>query len=94
MDTKRATATGVIVTVGPPSSVGDPPVNRAAVSTRLGAGAVPVDMVAAMPELIAPTARLHTAWLEAHAEWGPGVHEDGFGLLPSDEVDAPADFAA
>ncbi len=72
----------------------DPPVNRAAVSTRLGAGAVPVDTVAAMPELIAPTARLHTAWLEAHAEWGPGVHEDGFGLLPSDEVDAPADFAA
>ncbi len=47
-----------------------------------------------MPDLIAPTARLHTAWLEAHAEWGPGVHEDGFGLLPSDEVDSVAGFAA
>ncbi|MBT2226460.1 GNAT family N-acetyltransferase [Nonomuraea sp. NEAU-A123] len=47
-----------------------------------------------MPELIAPTARLHAAWLEAHAEWGPGVHEDGFGLLPSDEVESTAGFAA
>lgn len=47
-----------------------------------------------MPELIAPTTRLHTAWLEAHDEWGPGVHEDGFGLRPSDEVHAPAGFAA
>ena len=47
-----------------------------------------------MPELIAPTTRLHTAWLEAHAEWGPGQHEDGFGLNPSDEVDSPAGFAA
>lgn len=47
-----------------------------------------------MPELIAPTARLHTAWLEAHAEWGPGQHEDGFGLDPSDDVTSPAGFAA
>jgi predicted acetyltransferase len=47
-----------------------------------------------MPELIAPTAQLHTPWLDAHAEWGPGVHEDGFGLLPTDEVDSPAGFAA
>jgi predicted acetyltransferase len=46
-----------------------------------------------MPDLIAPTTRLHTAWLEAHAEWGPGVHEDGLGLLPSDEIDSPAGFA-
>ncbi|MDT5025847.1 MAG: hypothetical protein QOE61_2273 [Micromonosporaceae bacterium] len=46
-----------------------------------------------MRELIAPTTRLHTAWLEAHAEWGPGLHEDGFGLVPSDEVDSPAGFA-
>ncbi|MFE2727840.1 GNAT family N-acetyltransferase [Kitasatospora sp. NPDC059327] len=46
-----------------------------------------------MPELIAPTARLHTAWTEAHEEWGPGVHEDGFGLLPSDEVGSPVGFA-
>ena len=47
-----------------------------------------------MPELIPPTARLHPAWLEAHAEWGPGQHEDGFGLRPSDEVRSPAGFAA
>jgi hypothetical protein len=47
-----------------------------------------------VPELIAPTARLHTAWLEAHAEWGPGAHEDGFGLQQSDEVDTPGGFAA
>jgi predicted acetyltransferase len=47
-----------------------------------------------MPELIAPTTRLHIPWLEAHAEWGPGLHEDGFGLGPSDEVDSPAGFAA
>ncbi|WP_238449572.1 GNAT family N-acetyltransferase [Micromonospora sp. 4G55] len=46
-----------------------------------------------MPELIAPTVRLHRAWLEAHAEWGPGLHEDGFGLGPSDEVDSPTGFA-
>ena len=30
--------------------------------------------------LIAPTTRWHTAWLAAHREWGPGLHEDGFGL--------------
>jgi predicted acetyltransferase len=47
-----------------------------------------------MPELIPPTTRLHAAWLEAHAEWGPGQHEDGFGLRPSDEVRSPAGFAA
>jgi predicted acetyltransferase len=47
-----------------------------------------------MPELIAPTTRLHKNWLEAHSEWGPGLHEDGFGLAPSDEVDSPAGFAA
>ncbi|GAB3938061.1 GNAT family N-acetyltransferase [Micromonospora vulcania] len=47
-----------------------------------------------MPELIAPTVRLHTAWLESHHEWGPGVHEDGAGLLPSDEVESAAGFAA
>lgn len=47
-----------------------------------------------MQELIAPTTRLHTAWLDAHAEWGPGSHEDGFGLDASDDVDSPAGFAA
>ncbi len=47
-----------------------------------------------MPELIAPTVRLHSAWLEAHREWGPGPHEDGFGLRDSDEVESPGGFAA
>ncbi|SCL44404.1 Predicted acetyltransferase [Micromonospora citrea] len=47
-----------------------------------------------MPELVAPTVRLHAAWRDARDDWGPGVHEDGFGLQPSDEVDSPAGFAA
>ena len=47
-----------------------------------------------MPELIEPTGQLHAAWLEARADWGPGVHEDGFGLVPTDDGDSPAGFAA
>lgn len=46
-----------------------------------------------MAELIAPTTRLHSAFLDAHAEWGPGSHEDGFGLSPADDVDSAAGFA-
>jgi len=46
-----------------------------------------------MPQLIAPTTRLRTAWLEAHEDWGPGAHEDGAGLLPSDDVDSTEGFA-
>jgi predicted acetyltransferase len=46
-----------------------------------------------MPELIPPTVGWHAAWLEAHREWGPGLHEDGFGLHSSDEVESPAGFA-
>ncbi|WP_447006470.1 GNAT family N-acetyltransferase [Saccharothrix isguenensis] len=44
--------------------------------------------------LVPPTMTLHAAWLEARADWGPGVHEDGFGLWSSDEVDSPAGFTA
>jgi predicted acetyltransferase len=47
-----------------------------------------------VPELIAPTARLHRPWLDAHAEWGAGAHEDGFGLTPADDVDSVAGFTA
>jgi predicted acetyltransferase len=47
-----------------------------------------------MPELIEPARWLQASWLEAHAEWGPGVHEDGFGLLATDDVDSPAGFSA
>lgn len=47
-----------------------------------------------MPELLAPTVRLRRSWLDAHREWGPGLHEDGFGLSASDQVDSSAGFAA
>ncbi|WP_406637917.1 GNAT family N-acetyltransferase [Amycolatopsis sp. WGS_07] len=47
-----------------------------------------------MPQLLAPTVLLHRAWLEAHNEWGPGLHEDGFGLSASDTVGSPAGFAS
>jgi predicted acetyltransferase len=47
-----------------------------------------------VPELIAPTVRLRGAWLEAHAEWGPGQHEDGFGLGLADDVESAEGFAA
>ncbi|GAB2827259.1 GNAT family N-acetyltransferase [Actinocorallia aurea] len=47
-----------------------------------------------MPELIPPDVRMYAAWLDAHLEWGPGAHEDGFGLGPDDEVGSPEGFAA
>ena len=47
-----------------------------------------------MPELILPTTRLHAAFLECRDEWGPGLHEDGFGLGADDDVDSPDGFAA
>lgn len=47
-----------------------------------------------MPELVTPTVQLRAAWQAAHAEWGPGSHEDGFGLLPHDDVCTPRGFAA
>lgn len=47
-----------------------------------------------MTALIAPDATWHPAWLEAHREWGPGLHEDGFGLLASDDVASPLGFAS
>jgi predicted acetyltransferase len=46
-----------------------------------------------MPELIAPTTDLHAAFLDCHHEWGPGMHEDGFGLCPDDDVESPEGFA-
>ncbi|MEU4426956.1 GNAT family N-acetyltransferase [Actinoplanes sp. NPDC024001] len=47
-----------------------------------------------MPELIAPTTRLHAAWIDSHDEWGRGVHQPGSGLRAGDDVDSPAGFAA
>lgn len=47
-----------------------------------------------MLSLVEPTVSLQEEWLECHREWGPGVHEDGFGLRPTDRVDDDAGFAA
>ena len=47
-----------------------------------------------MTALITPTDSWHRAWLTAHREWGPGLHEDGFGLLTGDDVTSPLGFAA
>jgi len=47
-----------------------------------------------MPELIAPTTRLHESWLAARDEWGRGTHQDGSGLHPDDVVDTADDFEA
>ena len=46
-----------------------------------------------MPELILPTTRLHAAFLDCRDEWGPGLHEDGFGLGADDDIDSPEGFA-
>ncbi|WP_433393104.1 GNAT family N-acetyltransferase [Micromonospora sp. KLBMP9576] len=47
-----------------------------------------------MPELILPTTRLHAAFSECRDDWGPGLHEDGFGLGADDDVESPEGFAA
>jgi predicted acetyltransferase len=46
-----------------------------------------------VPELIEPTTLLHTQWLAAHDDWGPGTHQDGAGLLADDDVRSPDGFA-
>ena len=47
-----------------------------------------------MAELILPTPRLHAAFLDCLRDWGPGTHEDGFGLADHDDVHTAAQFAA
>lgn len=47
-----------------------------------------------MLELVRPDIARYAAWLESHREWGPGLHEDGFGLRADDEVESAAGFAA
>jgi predicted acetyltransferase len=47
-----------------------------------------------VPELIPPTVRLHDSWLDARDDWGEGVHQDGAGLHPQDDVDTAGGFAA
>jgi predicted acetyltransferase len=46
-----------------------------------------------VPELIAPTTRLRRAWLDCRDDWGRGVHQDGSGLHPDDDVDSADGFA-
>ena len=46
-----------------------------------------------MLELIAPTTRLHAAWIASRDEWGRGVHQDGAGMRPQDEYDTAEGFA-
>ena len=45
-----------------------------------------------MVELVEPTTHLYTAWRGARDDWGPGTHEDGFGLHASDAVETPDGF--
>jgi predicted acetyltransferase len=47
-----------------------------------------------MLRLVRPDVRLRDAWSRAHAEWGPGLHEDGFGIRSTDDVGTPEGFAA
>jgi hypothetical protein len=42
-----------------------------------------------MPELTAPTVRLHATWLETRDEWGPGVHEDDAHLAAAADSRVP-----
>lgn len=46
-----------------------------------------------MAELVLPATRLHAAFLDCHDEWGPGQHENGFGLDAEDDVRSPEGFA-
>lgn len=47
-----------------------------------------------MLELALPDVTRREAWLESHLEWGPGQHEDGFGVGPDDGPDSADGFAA
>jgi predicted acetyltransferase len=47
-----------------------------------------------MPEIVRPTVSLHDSWLASRDEWGRGVHQDGSGLHPEDDVDTIAGFSA
>jgi predicted acetyltransferase len=46
-----------------------------------------------MAELVSPSVHWHASWLESREEWGRGVHQDGTGLHPDDEVDSATGFA-
>ena len=46
-----------------------------------------------MLELVLPDVARRAAWLASHREWGPGLHEDGFGIGPDDDVGSADGFA-
>ncbi|HUX03806.1 MAG TPA: GNAT family N-acetyltransferase [Acidimicrobiales bacterium] len=46
-----------------------------------------------MLELVTPEVARHSPWLACHREWGPGVHEDGFGISPDDDVESAEGFS-
>ncbi|WP_251009139.1 GNAT family N-acetyltransferase [Curtobacterium sp. ISL-83] len=45
-----------------------------------------------MLELVRPQVGMYEAWSEAHEEWGPGPHEDGFGITENDDLGNEDDF--
>jgi len=45
-----------------------------------------------MRELIQPATSLYEAFRDCRQEWGPGSHEDGFGIDENDDVDTPEGF--
>ena len=45
-----------------------------------------------MLELVLPDVARHSAWLASHRAWGPGFHEDGFGVGPEDDVESAEGF--
>jgi len=47
-----------------------------------------------VPELVLPTAQLHAEFLACRDDWGPGLHEDGFGIGADDDLESPDGFAA
>lgn len=44
-------------------------------------------------DLVVPSGELAAAWRDSHAEWGPGFHEDGFGLTADDDVESAQGFS-
>ena len=47
-----------------------------------------------MVELVLPSAQLHAEFLACRDDWGPGLHEDGFGIGADDDLDSPDSFEA
>lgn len=45
-----------------------------------------------MLQLAKPDITRRDALLDAHREWGPGLHEDGFGIGPNDDLDSITGF--